>query len=97
MKPLAEISWRPATGFLAISENDDDSRLQTVFKRNSCLVHCRCEGRAPARYQRIDLPHDALCSAYRRTEIELNVALIVCPGTVSYQTDSAMSGDMGKG
>jgi hypothetical protein len=92
VKPLPEFAGRPAAGLLAIGENNDN--LGAVFQRDSGLVHGRRQGCASARYQRIDLLHDAVGGPYRRTEIELNVALIICPRTVGYETDAPIPGDV---
>src|SRR6185436_9966549 len=92
MQLLAEIAGRPATGLLAISQENDHPWLLAIVEHVRRLLDGRSERRAPGRRQGINLPHDAFGGVRGRLKFELDVALVVSARAIGDETHAAKAG-----
>src|SRR6478672_2899975 len=83
MNLFAKVARRTSASFFAIGYRDDEARLVAVVEHLGRLLHGGCQGRAALRRQSIHRAHYGLCGVRRWLEIEMNVALVVGPRTIS--------------
>ena len=89
MEFFAKVARRAPAGLFTVGDHDDDARLILVVEHLGRLLHRRGQGRAATRRESVHRAHDESPGVRGRLEIEVDVALLVRPRTVSDEADAA--------
>src|SRR6476619_2008158 len=89
MNLFAKVARRTSASFFAIGYHNDEARLVAVVEHLGRRLHGGFQRRAARRRQSIHRAHYGLCGVRRWLEIEMNVALVVGPRTISDKAHAA--------
>src|SRR4029079_13171488 len=95
-EPLAKLARRSSARLLTVGNDDDDARVGAEVERLGCRLDTLGQRRLSCRIDRIDGVQDETGGIGHWLHIEVDVALIPRPRSVSHEADATKPGSAGQ-